>query len=680
MAATHSSASPVPAGLAYPRGIASVESRLTKQFLQEAGSSDSSPSSNNESMLSEPRASPKSRSLSDAARPALAPSPLSQDLRPISKDDISLVSNPATPQKQHSPVKGLFLQMPPKRAPSPTSTSFDNSVPLSPKLDSSQTYGSPASVLPRRSRGLDFSRACTNLHHSTLAEASPDTSPTIGGRGMPIPPRKANFAQQGWDSPGNTFNQPWSTSGNNDRVAISSSVSSVNMLDSDTSSSEDEDDTFPMGDREDPVLTTPQVNRGRNGLSNPFSTGTMHSPGGEWRGNYSPAVASLMSFRRTRTRSGRNRHNMSISASNPRPSPGPLSPSVIKSIESSNSGYFTKDSNDHQLKRDSTNSGSNDINLSDISDEGDSRVPQASSPLSSSLGSTANPEARGVIRRPVTRRGNLLVRNPPNPPSPRILPLYSTPCSPPFEQPKTKTFARIRAALFEEGAPVDSEAKLEAEVIRQVRESDSGPNAPPPSLQPSVPPTSSAANPDAPTNGPSGKPTIDSFKRQAVQNSAGAEFWDTFDERHQTPPPSKNSSSLSEDTIMDTPPSSIHTQETRKNPWNWDSAAAGRLSRPSIITDTSRKAHKRMRDEDFDPNSFKRRAVSPSVQSSPILPQSPAMKDPNQWNRSSKPTSSTERPHGNDNGAGVGQPGSVKRVGLQGMNETNDGLMNMSIE
>lgn len=92
-----------------------------------------------------------------------------------------------------------------------------------------------------------------------------------------------------------------------------------------------------------------------------------------------------------------------------------------------------------------------------------------------------------------------------------------------------------------------------------------------------------------------------------------------------------------------------------------------------------------MRDEDFDPNSFKRRAVSPgmSVQSSPILPQSPAMKEANQWGRSSKPSSgssSTDRSHGNDNAGGAGQPGSVKRVGLQGMNETNDGLMNMSIE
>ena len=43
-------------------------------------------------------------------------------------------------------------------------------TPLSPKLDHSQIYASPTNILPRRSRGLDFSRAATSLHHSTLAE------------------------------------------------------------------------------------------------------------------------------------------------------------------------------------------------------------------------------------------------------------------------------------------------------------------------------------------------------------------------------------------------------------------------------------------------------------------------------------------------------------------------------
>ncbi len=41
-----------------------------------------------------------------------------------------------------------------------------------------------------------------------------------------------------------------------------------------------------------------------------------------------------------------------------------------------------------------------------------------------------------------------------------------------WTQPKTKNFARIRAALLEEGSPVDTEVKREAEVVRQVRESE----------------------------------------------------------------------------------------------------------------------------------------------------------------------------------------------------------------
>src|SRR5205085_12077068 len=108
-------------------------------------------------------------------------------------------------------------------------------APLSPRLDTSLSYGSPASMLPRRSRGLDYTRACTNLHHSTLAEASPDASPTIGGRGIQIPQRKS-LGNTVLDSPSN-LSGLWSTMPSADRPALSSSVSSVNMLDSDNDSS-----------------------------------------------------------------------------------------------------------------------------------------------------------------------------------------------------------------------------------------------------------------------------------------------------------------------------------------------------------------------------------------------------------------------------------------------------------
>jgi hypothetical protein len=69
--------------------------------------------------------------------------------------------------------------------------------------------------------------------------------------------------------------------------------------------------------------------------------------------------------------------------------------------------------------------------------------------------------------------------------------------------------------------------------------------------------------------------------------------------------------------------------------------------------------------------SFKRRAVSPavSVHNSPIM-QSPMQRD--SWGA---------RPSGNGEGSkGGSNSGPIKRVGFQGMVDTNDGLMKMSIE
>lgn len=84
--------------------------------------------------------------------------------------------------------------------------------------------------------------------------------------------------------------------------------------------------------------------------------------------------------------------------------------------------------------------------------------------------------------------------------------------------------------------------------------------------------------------------------------------------------------------------------------------------------------HKRRRDDDLDPTSFKRRAVSPgmSVHNSPVL-QSPMQRDTAPWG--TRPTSNGEPGNGK---SGLGNGG--RRVGLQGMVDTNDGLMKMSIE
>ena len=346
--------------------------------------------------LSHPQQSPdlqlepttrSSRSLSDASKPTSQPS--TGDLsRPPSKDD-GIPALPATPRRSSVSHPSLSLNLPSKTAASPSL----NRAPLSPKLDPSHIYGSPGSVLPRRSRGLDFSRACTNLHHSTLAESSPDSSPTVGGRGMAIPQRRG--------SPGATSVPPFSTSGPADRATISSSMSSVNMMESDTSSSEEEDES--MGDRDDIMLNTPQATRMGN-ASNSFAS-NIQSPGNEWMGGYSQAAASLMSFQRARFRKGRSRHSSSSASGNSsKPSPTPHSPPIMKSVEHS-AGYFAPRQTAH-TRRESLSLGTRDLRLSDMSDDGESRATRGESPIHATH-SEGGP--LGVIRRAVTRRGSLLV-------------------------------------------------------------------------------------------------------------------------------------------------------------------------------------------------------------------------------------------------------------------------------
>jgi hypothetical protein len=177
-----------------------------------------------------------------------------------------------------------------------------------------------------------------------------------------------------------------------------------------------------------------------------------------------------------------------------------------------------------------------------------------------------------------------------------------------------------------------------------------------------------------------------SFKQQAMRNSKGKEFWDTFtDENSRTPPPTfllrGFSSGISEDISSDLP--SLSTPPSHPNPASSISDHQGSSpsrsatpqpgSGPTSAEITLKVNHKRRRDDDFDPTSFKRRAVSPgmSVHNSPIM-QSPMQRDVTPWG--SRPPSNGEAGKVGTNG------GPMKRVGLQGMVDTNDGLMKMSIE
>ncbi|OJD13464.1 hypothetical protein AJ78_06075 [Emergomyces pasteurianus Ep9510] len=615
----------------------------------------------------------KARSLSDGSSrtpSSASPNPLSIQR---TKDDIAVTAAPATPQRTDRFSHGLSLQMPPRIFGSPI---VGHRAPLSPKLDSSHIYGSPASVLPRRSRGLDFSRACTNLHHSTLAESSPDSSPVVLGRGVAIPNRRSTINSTGMGSP-NTSGGTWQSFGHGDRTVISSSVSSVNMFESDTTSSsdEDEDDSMHTIDREDPILMTPQVARVGNTFSTPFSPSTTQSPGGDWMSGLSAAKASLMSFQRARLRNGRSRPSSSSTSGNSsKPSPGPISPPVLKSVESSATGYFPREMSMSEVKsrRESLSLGTSDLQLSDISDD-ESRQMRFGSPSNTSLlgGTGVESGPHGVIRRPVTRRGNLL--------------------------PKTKNFARIRAALLEEVAPVDFECQREAEVIRQVREND-GSDIPP--LSPSL--TSPLDSLETQNSEDTQRASVSTGVTSNIfghHKTSGIGRLSAFDNRYQTPPPQSSSSTIqaicsstsTSDTTMQTPPLTTFPGAPTDQRTTTTINSIAQLSTPHAATgpsrveaEASRKNNKRRRDEMIDMHTFKRRAVSPgmSVQNSPVASSSQS------GSSLSKETSRLgSGPPGQEQGRQSKSPatsaltaGTMKRVGMQGMNETNDGLMNMSID
>ena len=159
------------------------------------------------------------------------------------------------------------------------------------------------------------------------------------------------------------------------------------------------------------------------------------------------------------------------------------------------------------------------------------------------------------------------------------------------------------------------------------------------------------------------------------------DFWNNRDERMKsTPPPFpfRANSTVSDDLMLETAtstaapaaplfPSGTYTSSPSRSSTPQPGPTAGELTRKTL--------GKRRRDDDFDQAMFKRRAVSPgmSLQNSPIMPPSPAQRDGGWWQTKAHRESSASS-NGTSN-ATIG-----KRVGMQGMNDTNDGLMSMSIE
>lgn len=364
----------------------------------------------------------KTRSLSDGGGTQLSPSPhIIEAARRTSKDDSSLhrdrdIEPPVTPHRSDfaSRASGLnlSLQMPQRDSTPPSSaaaagaasnaTSATNHhlkntltpTPLSPKLDHSQIYASPTNILPRRSRGLDFSRAATSLHHSTLAEqSSPDSSPTIGGRAMSIPSRgNGDYGAE------QTSNSLWSMMGTRERCHLSGSVGSANnnMIGSGSSSSSDED-AFMDDEMEDAIMSTPQGARNNLQLGN-------QTPGQitnvvPWLPDTSPAVSSLSSFR-TRPRKHPKRKLRGLLGLGFKPT----TPATLSKSPPTNAAKEKRDAAMSHPRRESISWAANQLHIS--SSDVEEKVMDASDPLSTTPSKDGQ---RGVVKRVVTRRGNLFV-------------------------------------------------------------------------------------------------------------------------------------------------------------------------------------------------------------------------------------------------------------------------------
>lgn len=718
-----------------------LEAMLKDKFLDSSKSQKPASATQsqllNASSIKTPTASPtKARSLSDSTPsrptdnlPQLSPSPRIKENLQRSQDDTATAVTPSNRVSRRPDfASALLLQMPERDQPGlPT---IPVKAPSSPHLDRSSVYGSPAKVLPRHSRGLDFARFSTNLHHSTLAEqSSPDSSPTITQKGVFIPSRKMSMTSMALDTGGNDC-MPWS-SGRLEKGGIPSSLGSVSMMASDDSSNSDDDmDGAEADDAEDMMLSTPQVRKRLDpNAATPFSGANANTGiSSNWANILSPVGSSFMNFQRARLRLARSRKSSSSASNNSAmASPVPTSPTVKQS-----DGYFGRDvpvpMRKHSSRRESISLNANDLNLSSGNDS-DTEAPKPA------------PMTPGVVRRPVTRRGNLLVGKGYTTREIRSI-LISR-----LLQPKSRAFGRIKAELMEESMPIDSEIQKEAEVIRQVRHAEVEIERYPKTANSS--PTIQAMNsladslegiPESdhelslePLPGSSiGKGIFAAFGRPLPAANNSIEFWNSNPSKAKTPPPptafNRGMSTMSDDINMDSPnastpsstafPAAVNTTETAQYPFERSRGSTPSFQPPGLPSQMSmnssaaptaadglRKQNKRRRDDDLDMMSFKRRAVSPSC-NSPIISQSPSQSR-DLWGQpksgregsTSNPTSMTGTKNGSLSGeaSGSGHPerssstGSIamagatpvlgpKKVGLMGMNDMQGLAEKMSLE
>ena len=161
------------------------------------------------------------------------------------------------------------------------------------------------------------------------------------------------------------------------------------------------------------------------------------------------------------------------------------------------------------------------------------------------------------------------------------------------------------------------------------------------------------------------------------RTSISGEFWGQRRPAQTPPPPTfprAESLAMSEEMSLDSPIIGASRAST-----------PGHMN-PPTAAEGLKKSNKRRRDDDFDEMSLKRRAVSPgvSVHNSPVISHSPAQREGSMWGKTGREPSIGGQSHGersNSGGSMIMTPTlGPKRIGLQGMENTSDGFMKMSIE
>ena len=328
------------------------------------------------------------RSASDS-QSVLEPSPKIKERPTETQDDNALIATPNRISVLLNPNrKRLALHMPDEESSRKlTKVSAGQAVPPG-WQEPREIYSSPTSVLPRHSRGLDFSRACTHLHHSTIVDHStPDSSPTLTNKRLKPPSRRQSLSSMALDSPRASWSSSWLNGGSSDRGLTSRSIGSTTAMTSEASSSNsDEDDIMTRQEDPDEMVTTPQVRRTENaGSTTSYGMRGSYTPGA-WTESQSPIAYGLTHLQRSRLRRSQGRSLRQSDSNHP-----------VGNVYH-NSGV-PKDVPMHSpmSRRESLALGTDNLHISSSNESGEegNLKSQKSTP--------------GVIRRPVMRRSNLLV-------------------------------------------------------------------------------------------------------------------------------------------------------------------------------------------------------------------------------------------------------------------------------